>query len=143
MTRGAGVLCANSQASIDAINVFKFLRDGTKLTIDNLVLMFSPDQKRPPLHAHPRTIRIYESLQTWGSGRGRCPRSPCQNIALGAKTSSITVTRHAALPGYDAIVYDIWISGLSSDFLLTGRRLSFGTASSKRPTVGKKFTRQK
>jgi len=118
MTRGAGVLCANSQAAIDAINVF--LRYGTKLTIDNLGLMLS-QIKNDPRFTHVPKPELFETMNPYKLGildEGDAP-VPLVRIffALGAKTSSITVTRHAALPGYDAIVYDIWISGLSPDFL--------------------------
>ncbi|KAF8324798.1 hypothetical protein F5887DRAFT_1022029 [Amanita rubescens] len=118
MTRGAGVLCANTQASIDAINVF--LRDGTKLSNDNFGLIFS-QIKNDPHFTHIPKPELFESMNPYKLGvldEGDAP-VPLVRIffALGAKTSSITVTRHATLPGYNAIVYDIWVSGLSPDFL--------------------------
>ncbi|KAF8240637.1 hypothetical protein L208DRAFT_511167 [Tricholoma matsutake] len=38
-------------------------------------------------------------------------------FALAAKTPSLHVSRHASLPTYNAVVYDIWSAGLSSHFL--------------------------
>ncbi|KAF8735166.1 hypothetical protein AX14_002621 [Amanita brunnescens Koide BX004] len=139
MTQGAGVLCANTQASIDAINIF--LRDGTKLTVDNLGLVFY-QIKNNPCYTHTPKPELFEPMNPYKLGvldEGDAP-VPLVRIffAFGAKTSSITVTRHATLLGYNAIFYDIWISGLSPDFLKPVDR-SQTVASSKRPTVGKTF----
>ncbi|KAF8345534.1 hypothetical protein F5887DRAFT_1074262 [Amanita rubescens] len=65
MTQGAGVLCTNTQALIDAINVF--LQDGTKLTIDNLGLMFS-QIKNGPHFMHIPKPELFKSMNPYKLG---------------------------------------------------------------------------
>ena len=120
MAQGAGVLCANTQASIDAININIFLQYGTKLTINNLGLIFY-QIKDDSCYTHIPKPELFESMNPYELGvldKGDAPVTLIRIFfTLCAKTSSITVTRHATLPGCGAIVYGVWISSLSPNFL--------------------------
>ncbi|KAF8339317.1 hypothetical protein F5887DRAFT_1232790 [Amanita rubescens] len=59
MTRGAGVLCANSQASIDAVTVF--LKSGTTLTTDNFGLILCQFKNNPAYSKNPQS-KLFESM---------------------------------------------------------------------------------
>jgi hypothetical protein len=63
MTRGAGVLCANSQAKIDAVT--PFLKSGTKLSVDNLGLILYQMKNDSDYNTQPKTeaFRRYRSLR--------------------------------------------------------------------------------
>ena len=118
MTRGAGVLCANNHVSIDAVNVF--LQSGTKLTIDNLGLILY-QIKNDSHYSHIPKPKLFESMNAYDLGILKSGDAPVPVIriffALAAKTPSLHVNRHAPSPSYNAVVYDIWSAGLSSDFL--------------------------
>ncbi|KAF8345733.1 hypothetical protein F5887DRAFT_154644 [Amanita rubescens] len=118
MTRGAGVLCANSHNSIDAVNVF--LKFGTRLTLDNIGLVLY-QFKNDPRYTHIPKPKLFESMDPYDVGILKEGDAPVPVIriffALAAKTPSLHVTRHAPSPTYGAVIYDIWCAGLSSDFL--------------------------
>jgi hypothetical protein len=118
MTRGAGVLCANNHASIDAVNVF--LQSGTTLTINNLGLILY-QIKNDSHYSHIPKPKLFESMNPYDLGILKAGDTPIPVIriffALTAKTPGLYVNRHAPSPTYNAIVYDIWSAGLSSDFL--------------------------
>ena len=118
MTRGAGVLCANNHRSIDAVNVF--LQFGTKLTINNLGLILY-QIKNDASYTHNPKWGFLESMNPYDIGileQGDAA-VPLIRIffALAAKTPSLRVRRHPPSPNYNAVIYDIWIAGLSSEFL--------------------------
>ncbi len=119
MTRGAGVLCPNNGASIDAVNVF--LRSGTKLTTDNLGLILYQIKNDPHYYSHIPKPELFESMDPYDVGILKADDAPVPVIriifALAAQTPSLHVIRHDPSPTYDAVVYDIWSAGLSSDFL--------------------------
>ncbi|KIL67286.1 hypothetical protein M378DRAFT_9526 [Amanita muscaria Koide BX008] len=118
MTRGAGVLCANKHPSIDAVNVF--LPSGTKLTIDNLGLILH-QVKNDAIYTHIPKWKLFESMNPYDLGILKEGDAPVPVIriffALAAKTPSLHVNRHDPSPNYDAVIYDIWSAGLSSEFL--------------------------
>ncbi|KAM6495407.1 hypothetical protein JOM56_008113 [Amanita muscaria] len=118
MTRGAGVLCANNHPSIDAVNVF--LPSGTKLTIDNLGLILH-QVKNDASYTHIPKWKLFESMNPYDLGILKEGDTPVPVIriffALAAETPSLHVNRHDPSPNYDAVIYDIWSAGLSSEFL--------------------------
>ena len=118
MTRGAGVLCANGQASIDAANVF--LLSGTKLTTDNFGLILK-QIKNDARYTHVPKPKLFASMDPYDIGILKAGDAPVPLIriffALAAKTPSLHVYRHDPSPTYNAVVYDIWSAGLSSNFL--------------------------
>ena len=95
MTRGAGVLCANSQASIDAANVF--LISGTEFRTDNLgvILYQIKDNADCNDKAKPKLIDSMNHYDLEILEPGDEP-IPIIRIffALAAKTLSLHVTHH-------------------------------------------------
>ncbi len=112
------MLCANNHASIDAI--LAFLKSGTKLTLDNLGLVFI-QIKNDPRYTHIPKPDLFKSMDPYDLGvlNKADAAVPIIRIifALAAKTPSLHVTRHDPSSAYGAVVYDIWVSGLSSNFL--------------------------
>jgi len=116
--RGAGVLCANNQAGIDAVNIF--LCNGTTLIRNNAGLILQQikndskftDQPEQKLFdaMDPYSLRILDANQ---------PAVPLIKIvfALAAKKPRLDVVRYEPTEDYDAIVYEIWCAGLSPDIL--------------------------
>ena len=117
-TRGAGGLCANSQDAIDTINIF--LKSGTKITIDNIGFILCQVKNDSVYSQYPKK-KYFDSMDPYRlSILDEADKAvPLIKIffALAAKTPSFHVTRHNPSPEYDAVVYEIWISGLSQDFL--------------------------
>jgi hypothetical protein len=118
MTRGAGVLCANNHTAIDAVT--PFLRSGTKMSIDNLGLIFH-QFKDDSHYTHIPKPELFSAMNPYkvGTLKAKDPPVPLIRIffALAAKTSSLHVTRHKPSAAYKAVIYDIWCAGLSSEFL--------------------------
>ena len=118
MTRGAGVLCANSQPSIDAATVF--LKSGTKMTTDNFgVILYR--FKNDASYSETPEPELFESMDPYdlgivGEGDAAVPIIKIV-FALAATTPSLHVERHDASEAYNAVVYDIWSAGLSPDYL--------------------------
>ncbi|KAF8323573.1 hypothetical protein F5887DRAFT_1208074 [Amanita rubescens] len=118
MTRGAAVQCTDNHPSINAVTVF--LKSGTKLAIDNLGLILYR-VSNDPHYTHIPKPKCFESMNPYDVGilkEGDAPVPVIRIIfALAAQTPSLHVTRHDPSPAYNAVVYDIWSAGLSSDFL--------------------------
>ena len=118
MTRGAGVLCANSQASIDAINVF--LISGTELRTDNLGVVLYQIKNNADYNDLPKPT-LFDSMDPYDLKILEAGDKPIPVIriffALASKTPSLHVTRHPPSSSYRAVIYDIWSAGLFSDFL--------------------------
>ena len=119
MTRGAGGLCSNNQHAIDTVNVF--LRSGTRISVDNIGFIFCQVKNNPVYSQNPQQ-KFFDSMDPYNLGileKTRDKPVPLIKIffALAAKTASLHVTRRDPSPEYDAVVYEIWISGLSSHFL--------------------------
>ncbi|KAF8346496.1 hypothetical protein F5887DRAFT_882800, partial [Amanita rubescens] len=118
MTRGAGVLCANSQASIDAVTVF--LKSGTKLTTDNFGLILCQFKNNPAYSKNPQS-KLFESMDPYDleilkEGDAAVPIVK-MFFALAANNPGLHVKRHPASEAYNAVVYEIWCAGLSPEFL--------------------------
>jgi len=118
MTRGAGVLCADSQASIDAVTVF--LTSGTKLTTDNFGLVLYQFKNDLTYSKNPQS-KLFESMDPYDLGilKEGDDAVPIVKIffALAAKIPGLHVKRHPALEAYNAVVYEIWCAGFSPEFL--------------------------
>lgn len=118
LSRGAGILCANNQYAIDGIN--PFLCNGPKLGLDNLGLILWQGKNDSKFTHLPRS-ELFQAMDVYKLGilENDSPAIPLIRIvfALAAKTSSLTVVRHPPSPQYNAVVYDVWSSGLSPDFL--------------------------
>jgi hypothetical protein len=118
MTRGAGVLCTNSQASIDAANVF--LISGTEVRTDNLGLILYQVKNHADYNGKPNA-KLFDSMNPYDLKILAPEDEPIPLIriffALAAKTPSLHVTRHPPSSTYGAVIYDIWSAGLSSKFL--------------------------
>ncbi|KIM47504.1 hypothetical protein M413DRAFT_22158 [Hebeloma cylindrosporum] len=120
MTRGAAVMCATNQPSIDTINVF--LKSGTKVSVDNLGIILCQSQN-DSVYTHNTQPKLFESMDPYTLGileTNQDKPVPVIKIffALAAKSAGIRVTRRPPSPAYDAVIYEIWVSGLSSDFLM-------------------------
>jgi len=115
MTRGAGVLCANSQASVDAINVF--LISGTELRTDNLGVVLYQIKSNADYKDLPEST-LFDSMDAYDLKilEPGDKSIPVIRIFF-ALASSLHVTRHPPSSSYCTIIYDIWSAGLSSDFL--------------------------
>lgn len=118
MTRGAGVLCANNYTSIDSVNVF--LRSGTKLSIDNLGLILYQIKNDASYTDTPQP-KLFEAMNPYDRKILKVGDAAVPLIriffALAARTPCLKVTRHEATTTYNAIIYDIWCGGLSSEVL--------------------------
>jgi len=118
MTRGAGVLCVNSQASVDAINVF--LISGTELRTDNLGVVLYQIKNNADYKDLPEPT-LFDSMDLYDLNILEAGDKPIPLIriffALASKTPSLYVTRHPPSSSYRAVIHDIWSAGLSSDFL--------------------------
>ena len=118
MTRGAGVLCANNQASIDAVTVF--LVSGTKLTTDNIGLGLHQFKNDPNYSVNPQP-ELFASMDPYKRGilkEGDAAVPIVKTVfALAAKKSGLHVTRHDPSEAYNAVVYNIWCAGLDPNFL--------------------------
>ncbi|KAF8332488.1 hypothetical protein F5887DRAFT_1063857 [Amanita rubescens] len=97
-----------------------FLKSGTKLAIDNLGLILYRISNDPH-YTHIPEPKLFESMNPYDVGilkEGDAPVPVIRIIfALAAQTPSLHVIRHDPSPAYNAVVYDIWSAGLSSDFL--------------------------
>ncbi|KAF8319201.1 hypothetical protein F5887DRAFT_378307 [Amanita rubescens] len=118
MTRGAGVLCANNHASIDAVTVF--LKSGTKLTTNNIGLGLHQFKNDPSYSKNPQP-ELFESMDPYECGilKEGDAAVPIVKIvfALAARSAGLHVTRHDPSEAYNAVVYDIWCAGLSPEYL--------------------------
>jgi len=118
MTRGAGAVCDNSQASIDAVNVF--LISGTEFRTDNLGAILYQIKNNAVYNDKPEP-KLFASMNPYDLKILAPEDKPIPIIriffALAAKTPSLHVTRHPPTSTYNAIIYDIWSAGLSSKFL--------------------------
>ena len=118
MTRGAGVLCANSQASIAAVTVF--LKSGTKLTTDNFGLVLYQFKNNPSYTKNPQS-KLFQSMDPYDleilqEGDAAVPIVKIF-FALAAKVAGLHVKRHPASEAYNAVVYEIWCAGLAPEYL--------------------------
>ena len=111
-TRGAGGLCANNQRAIDTVNIF--LKSGTKITIDNIGIIIC-QIKNDSAYTHKPQPKYFESMDPYSLGILTDKPVPVIKIifALAAKTEKILVNRRDPSSEYGAVVYEIWISGLS------------------------------
>ena len=118
MTRGAGVLCANSQASIDAANIF--LISGMDVRTSNLGVILYQFKNNADYNDKPKP-KLFNSMNPHDLKILDPEDEPIPIIriifALAAKTPSLRVTRHPPTSTYNAVIYDIWSAGLSSKFL--------------------------
>jgi hypothetical protein len=118
MTRGAGVLCANSQYAVDVIQTF--LCSGTTLCLDNGGLILS-QIKLDSNYTHIPQWDLFSAMDLYNIGilKDGDPAVPVIRIifSLAARTPGLTVVRHPPSSTYDAITYDIWCAGLSHDIL--------------------------
>ena len=117
MTRSAGVMCANSQASIDATNIF--LLSGTKFHTTNAGTIVY-QMKNNEDYTHKPKPKLFASMNPYDLNILEPEDDAILLIqiifALAAKIPSLHVTRHPPMT-YGAIIYDIWSAGLSSKFL--------------------------
>jgi len=117
-SRGAGILCANNQYAIDGIN--PFLRDGTKLGLDNLGLILWQSKNDSSFTATPQpalfaAMDVYK-LRILKEGDAAVPVIKIV-FALAARTPSLTVVKCPPSINYNAVVYEIWCAGISPEIL--------------------------
>jgi hypothetical protein len=113
-SRGAAILCANNQTAIDGINCF--LCKGPKLVRENLGLILWQSKNDSAFTDTPVPMRfaamdVYK-LNILKEGEAAVPLVKIV-FALAARTPSLTVVRHPPSTEYNAVVYDIWCSGIS------------------------------
>jgi len=114
--RGAAILCAKNQYAIDGIN--PFLYDGPQLVPSNLGLILWQG-KNDAHFTHTSQPALFAAMDVYKLGILKTGDAAVPLIkivfALAAKTPSLQVVRHPASAEYNAVVYDIWCSGISSD----------------------------
>jgi hypothetical protein len=118
MGRGAGVLCANNQHSIDS--VIPFLKSGATLGRRNggfILVQMKNDAK----FSHVPQDALFTAMDSYSlgilePGDGAVPLIKIV-FALAAKTPYLNVVRHRPTKDYDAIMYEIWCAGISPDIL--------------------------
>jgi hypothetical protein len=114
-TRGAGLLCP-VQYGITGVNPFLF--HGTKLVYENLGLILWQSMNSRVFTDKPqdrlfRAMDVYE-LNILEKGDAAIPRIKIV-FALAAKKPSLHVRRRLPSSDYNAIVYEIWCAGISSE----------------------------
>ena len=116
--RGAGVLCANNQRSIDS--VIPFLQDGTALSRQNggfILVQMKNDTKFSNVPQDELfTVMDPYKLGILEPGDDAVPLIKIV-FALAAKTPYLNVVRHGPTQDYDAVVSEIWCAGVSPDIL--------------------------
>ncbi|KAK2461413.1 hypothetical protein APHAL10511_005876 [Amanita phalloides] len=116
--RGAAVLCGNSQAGVDAINVF--LKSGTRLARDNAGLILHQIKNDSKYSTNPQQA-LFDAMNPYELKilREGDPAVPLIKIvfALAAKAPSLHVVRHDQSEGYHNVIYEIWCAGISPDIL--------------------------
>ncbi|KAL0946391.1 hypothetical protein HGRIS_012620 [Hohenbuehelia grisea] len=116
--RGAAIMCAPNQTSIDLIH--PFLVNGDLIVPDNagLGLIQVNNDEKYGLSSHGE---LFQSMDPYHLGilQADDPPVPLVRIvfALASRKSGVVAVRHAPSEEYNAVRYDIWIAGLSSDFL--------------------------
>lgn len=119
LSRGAGLLCANSQLAIDGIN--PFLSKGTELGYENLGLILWQSKNDPAFTDKPQQ-ELFDAMDVYKLKvlKKHDAAIPLIKIifALAAEKPSCIVNRVAASPScYNAIVYQVWCAGITSDKL--------------------------
>jgi hypothetical protein len=112
--RGAGVLCANNQTGVDAINVF--LMDGTKLVRNNAGLILHQVKNDAKYGSKPQQ-KLFDLMDPYHLGILNASDSAVPVIKIGFALASrrlcLHVVRHDPTEDYNAVVYEIWCAGLS------------------------------
>ncbi len=116
--RGAGVLCANNQCSIDG--VITFLESGTMLSCQNAGFILA-QMKNDAKFSHLPQDELFTAMNAYKlgiikPGDGAVPLIKIV-FALAAKTPYLNVVRHGPTEDYNAITYEIWCAGISPDIL--------------------------
>ncbi|KAL0958082.1 hypothetical protein HGRIS_000258 [Hohenbuehelia grisea] len=121
MGRGAAIMCAPGQPAVDLIHPFLLGKsDGDRILPSNAgyILIQVKNDERYGANVH---TRLFESMDPYDIGVLQPDDKPAPLIrivfALASRTSSITAVRHAPSPKYDAPRYDIWVAGLSTEYL--------------------------
>jgi len=116
--RGAGVLCANKQRSIDS--VITFLESGTTLSRRNGGFILA-QTKNDAIFSHVPQDALFTAMDPYDlgilePGDGAVPLIKIV-FALAAKTPYLNVVRHGPTKDYSAITYEIWCAGISPGIL--------------------------
>ena len=118
MSRGAAVLCANNHTGIDTINVF--LCSGTRLSIDNFGLVLGQIKLDSDYTDTPKQ-ELFTAMNPYKCNILKPEDSPVPIVrivfALAAETACLKVVRNKPTAAYNAITYDIWCAGISSEVL--------------------------
>jgi hypothetical protein len=122
--RGAGILCGNCQKGVDAI--LTFLENGGQLVINNggiIAVQIKNDSKYTvePKPTKRNSFTVFDTMDPFYLGILKPIQRALPVIkiffALAAKTPSLKVVRREPSESYDAVAYEIWCAGLSSDIL--------------------------
>jgi hypothetical protein len=113
-SRGAGVLCANNHAGIDAVNTF--LLSDNSLVVKNLGVILEQFKNDSKYNSNP-VPELFERMDCYQIGILKPGDPPIPSIrivfALASQTPALSVIRHPPSSTYEAVTYDIWCAGLS------------------------------
>jgi hypothetical protein len=116
-TRGAGVLCGNSQRAIDGVNVFF---RGNEMSVDNLGLIVWQVKNDAAYSRHPQQ-ELFARMDPYTLQILEKPQRPVPIIkiffALAARVPGLSVSKIGPTPEYDAPIYEIWCAGLDAGIL--------------------------
>ncbi|KAF4565405.1 hypothetical protein EYR36_001976 [Pleurotus pulmonarius] len=116
MARGAGVLCAPNTPKIDIILPFLIDGNGIKPTNVGAILCQVKNEKTYTETPKPKLFEEMDPYDIKFLPEG-APAVPLIKVfmALASAHSAVDIVRHEPTEAYNAVVYDIWIAGLSSD----------------------------
>ncbi|KAF9490348.1 hypothetical protein BDN71DRAFT_1400269, partial [Pleurotus eryngii] len=116
MARGAGVLCAPNTRKIDII--LPFLVDGDTIKPTNVGAILC-QVKNDKSYTDTPEPELFKDMNPYKIGflPARAPAVPLIKVfmALASVKSVVDIVRHEPTGTYNAVVYDIWIAGLSPD----------------------------
>ncbi|KAL0960694.1 hypothetical protein HGRIS_005719 [Hohenbuehelia grisea] len=118
MGRGAGVLCApdSDTPRIDIALPFLVHNDVIQASNAGAILIQVQNDKKYTVEAQPGLFTEMDPYEV-GVLRAGDPAVPLIKVfmALSSQEAGVTIVRHAPGAGYNAVVYDVWIAGLSPD----------------------------
>ncbi|KAL0945534.1 hypothetical protein HGRIS_014895 [Hohenbuehelia grisea] len=116
MGRGAGVLCAPNTRSIDFALPFLVHDDSIKPSNFGAILVQVKNDQKYTAKAQPPLFQEIDPYKIGVLNQGDAA-VPLIKIfmTLSSVEAGITIVRHKPTAAYDAIVYDIWIAGLTPE----------------------------
>lgn len=116
MGRGAGVLCANNTTKVDFIIPFLLQDDIIHSSNVAAIVGQAKTDRSFAVNAQPGMFAVMHPRRI-GFPREGDPAVPLIRVfmALSSLQFGVTIERHEPTADYSAIIYDIWIAGLTPD----------------------------